>query len=192
MDARQRTERANAQPTACLTQDQALARLKQNQRARRRGNPETPIVKACLDLLILMGIEAWRENTVSMGINYQTKSGENRRRFIHAGRVGKSDILGILRGRFLAIEVKVPGEQPTPEQWEFLRRVEAEGGVAIVAHSASEMKRRIDEVIDALSPSASITARARQFVARMPRFVAIIDREAHQAVQRLFEEAMTQ
>lgn len=39
---------------------------------------------------------------------------------------------------FLAIEVKVPGEGPTPEQARFLDDVRAAGGIAGVVHSAAE------------------------------------------------------
>jgi len=52
---------------------------------------------------------------------------------------GTPDLIGFLDdGRFLAVEVKVPGEQPTPEQIEFLRQLNDAGGVGLVATSSEE------------------------------------------------------
>lgn len=52
---------------------------------------------------------------------------------------GGSDLVGIAPGgRFLAIEVKVPGAQPTEEQKRFINGVCLAGGIAGVAHSVEE------------------------------------------------------
>ena len=56
---------------------------------------------------------------------------------------GVADILGIYRGRPLAIEVKGPNGTPTKAQVEFLLRWKQEGGIAIIAHS-------VDDVIEEL------------------------------------------
>ena len=59
---------------------------------------------------------------------------------------GVSDIIGQLRdGRFFAIEVKRPGEKPTPEQSEFLSLVNDAGGIAGVCCNWMEAKRLINE-----------------------------------------------
>jgi hypothetical protein len=53
--------------------------------------------------------------------------------------VGSSDLIGITAtGRFLAIEVKRPGNKPTPEQRAFIAFVRSFGGVAGVCHSVEE------------------------------------------------------
>jgi hypothetical protein len=59
------------------------------------------------------------------------------------GKVGSADILGILRpsGRFLAIEVKKPGEKPSDEQIAFLLAIRDAGGVAIVAYSLDDVRK---------------------------------------------------
>lgn len=54
---------------------------------------------------------------------------------------GVSDILGLYKGRFLAIEVKVPKKYPTPEQKEFIAQVNARGGIAFVARSLADVER---------------------------------------------------
>lgn len=52
---------------------------------------------------------------------------------------GGSDLIGLAPGgRFLAIEVKVPGQRPTPEQQRFIDAVKAAGGVAGVARTVEE------------------------------------------------------
>jgi len=93
------------------------------------------IQKQILDYLRWMHILCWRNNT-------------GRRGGVSYGRIGSSDILGILKpsGRFLAIEVKKPGEKPTQEQIAFLWGIGDAGGVAIVAYS-------VDDVRKALYPS---------------------------------------
>jgi len=61
-------------------------------------------------------------------------------RFIRFGKVGSSDIIGVLPdGRFLAVETKTPKGKPTPEQTAFLEKVRGLGGVAILARSFQEL-----------------------------------------------------
>lgn len=57
--------------------------------------------------------------------------------------VGSSDLIGINMqpdgvGRFVAIEVKVPGKNATKEQQSFLDMVRSLGGQAGVAHNVEE------------------------------------------------------
>ena len=52
---------------------------------------------------------------------------------------GISDIIGIYKGRFLAIEVKRDNQIPTPLQQAFLDEVKANGGIAILARSAKDV-----------------------------------------------------
>lgn len=51
---------------------------------------------------------------------------------------GVADVLGIWKGKFLAIEVKTKRNYPTPEQKTFLARVNAEGGIGFVARSIED------------------------------------------------------
>jgi len=52
---------------------------------------------------------------------------------------GVSDILGCYQGKLLAIEVKRPGKNPTPDQQRFLDRVKIEGGISFVARSITDV-----------------------------------------------------
>jgi hypothetical protein len=71
-------------------------------------------------------------------------------RFVKAGFKGLSDIIGQMRdGRFLAVEVKRPGGQPTQAQIEFLGLVDRSGGVAFVARSVDDVMRALTPSVDA-------------------------------------------
>ena len=52
---------------------------------------------------------------------------------------GVADIIGILDGRFLAIEVKRPGAKLTEDQAIFLQKVRNNGGIGIVARDVSDV-----------------------------------------------------
>jgi Holliday junction resolvase len=56
---------------------------------------------------------------------------------------GIADILGCYKGRFLAIEVKRKGQNPTELQQAFIDQIQRAGGLAFVARSS-------DDVIDGL------------------------------------------
>jgi hypothetical protein len=58
---------------------------------------------------------------------------------------GVSDIIGCLpkTGRFLAIEVKRPGNKPTAEQQQFINMINAAGGLAFVARSVEEVEEQL-------------------------------------------------
>ena len=107
--------------------------------ARQRVNLEQPIVKAILEWLALVKIPAWRQNTGAIRAEYKGKE-----RFIRYGIVGGSDILGIVPhwgpspGRWIAIEVKRPGREPTPTKRAFLEMIRTNGGIAMSVHSLQE------------------------------------------------------
>lgn len=53
---------------------------------------------------------------------------------------GLADCIGqTTDGRFFAVEVKRPGEKPTPEQQSFLDRVNANNGIGFVAYSVEDV-----------------------------------------------------
>ncbi len=96
-------------------------------------------MRACLDVLAAMGIKAWRQNS---GFLKNDKG-----QLIRMGPAGAADITGVLpTGLRLEVECKQPGQQPTPEQWRWLREIEVNGGVALVVHSAVELKARLEQI----------------------------------------------
>ena len=55
-------------------------------------------------------------------------------------QAGVPDILSCIKGRFVAIEVKIPGETPKPHQVAFLEAVIKCGGVSMWTDNLNEVK----------------------------------------------------
>lgn len=51
---------------------------------------------------------------------------------------GRSDLTLCVRGRFVAVEVKMPGELPTPSQRRYLDKVVSAGGIGIVSSNPDQ------------------------------------------------------
>lgn len=101
---------------------------------------ETQLVSACLDMLAIHGIFAWRNNTT--GVYDPTRS--RFRRF--TGMKGVSDILGVMNGgRLLAVECKHGWGTLTKEQRAFLSAVADRGGLAMVVRSVDELIEGLKE-----------------------------------------------
>lgn len=68
----------------------------------------------------------------------------------HGGSVymprGIPDIIGCFKGRFVALEVKRPDEQPTKIQEKTLELLQAAGAVTGVVHNVDEVKEIIGKV----------------------------------------------
>ena len=66
-------------------------------------------------------------------------------RFIRFGRPGTSDTIGMIppNARWLAIEVKVWPDKPTPAQKAFLQEVRDWGGIGIVAYRVSDVRAEL-------------------------------------------------
>lgn len=67
---------------------------------------------------------------------------------------GVPDILGMIEGRFVGIEVKKPKPNktyPSKEQKDFITRVEEIGGIAFIARSVSDVEEILEEVCGATS-----------------------------------------
>jgi len=103
---------------------------------------EADILRQCLQYLQLRGVLCWRQNQGAISGTHNGK-----RRFLRfTSMEGVSDILGILppTGRFLAVEVKRPGKNPTPQQAAFLGIVRQCGGLAVCVHSLDELQEVLD------------------------------------------------
>lgn len=98
---------------------------------------ESDIQKQILAYLELRGILHWRSNTGAAV--FPGKGGKQR--FIRFGYPGISDIIAVIPGigKIVAIEVKRPGEHPTPQQAAFLTQVEEQGGIALVADDVKDV-----------------------------------------------------
>ena len=100
---------------------------------------EADIQRAILEYLNLHPRVAWavRMNTGAMKIDG---------RFVKFGFTGCSDVLGQMTdGRFLAVEVKRPGNKPTEDQHSFLRNVQHYGGVGFWCDSVKSCEEKLNE-----------------------------------------------
>lgn len=70
---------------------------------------------------------------------------------VHGGKfqdAGQPDIIGCVRGRMIAIEMKMPGEKPTGTQMGTLRRWENAGALAGWATSLAEVDALLSHLDD--------------------------------------------
>ena len=85
--------------------------------------------------LRIIGVYCWKNDSV--GIFDPTR--KVYRKSNNPNRIkGVSDILGIIQGRMLAIEVKSASGSTTDEQRRFIAKVNQEGGIAFVARSVEQ------------------------------------------------------
>jgi len=103
---------------------------------------ERDIQKQILEWLNLWGAFAVRTNSGAFVGEHKGK-----KRFVRfTNRKGCSDILAVLLdGRFMACEVKRPGEKPTDDQRQFLRDVEHRGGLGLWVTSLDQLRSDLRE-----------------------------------------------
>lgn len=84
------------------------------------------------------GIVLWRNN---LGFDNKTKC------YYGIGNPGGADLIGMYRGRFVALEIKTPGaytkKEHLAEQTNFIRVIKEGGGLAGFAHSPEEAEEII-------------------------------------------------
>jgi hypothetical protein len=85
---------------------------------------ESKLQTDIMNMLLNHELVSWAYVTSAGG--FRVKGG-----YITVGFKGLSDIIGQLKdGRLFAIEVKLPGKTPTPEQLGFIETVNSANGVA--------------------------------------------------------------
>lgn len=105
---------------------------------------ETFIVGAIVQYLDhVPGAFVWRQNVGGMTKKYVNKAGKEKVHHIKFGYEGIADIIGLYKGRFLAIECKMLGKKQTLSQLTFQADIENHGGLYILANS-------VDDVIEGL------------------------------------------
>ena len=62
------------------------------------------------------------------------------------GNPGGSDLIGLYRGRFIAVEIKRPGKKPTAEQLLFASLVRRKGGEYVVLTSVEDAAQWLAEL----------------------------------------------
>lgn len=103
---------------------------------------ERDIQKQIAEYLTLLGGMVIRTN--SGGMRLKNRNGSDRYvRFNN--QQGCADLIVCLRGRFVAVEVKRPGNRPTANQELFAERVHRAQGVAVVASSVEELAEQLQQ-----------------------------------------------
>lgn len=102
---------------------------------------EKDIQKQILEYLTYKRIFHFRNNTG--GAVYNTKGKQS---FVRFGTPGSPDIICVIRGRFVGIEVKGPAGIQSPTQKQFQVNLEEVGGVYILAHSLDDVETKLYEL----------------------------------------------
>jgi hypothetical protein len=98
-------------------------------------------------------------NGIPYVVAYRVHAGTLRvgRHYVHQNKPGAVDIMCTVRGVPLAIECKLPGEKPTPEQLREHARLKLAGATVVVAHSVADC---IEAVRWALRQNGGASCRA--------------------------------
>jgi hypothetical protein len=93
---------------------------------------EADIMRLCMIEATRLGARMFRNNVGTAN----TDKG-----FIRFGLcIGSSDLIGIYKGKFVAIEVKRPCKKPTPEQENFINMVRRMGGIAGICTCVEDVR----------------------------------------------------
>lgn len=93
-----------------------------------------------IDFIYRAGGYAWRASSVGV---FDTKQ----QRFRTAAKKGVADVLACLRGRLIAVEVKIGKDRLSDEQDGFLRNIRATGGLAFVATDFEQFKEEWSKIV---------------------------------------------
>jgi len=97
------------------------------------ADKENAVQKSILDYLALKQVFHWRQNN---GATYDAKLGFYRS---HTGIKGVPDIICVIDGKFVGIECKTKSGRQSADQVLFQKRLEAAGGVYILARSVDDV-----------------------------------------------------
>jgi hypothetical protein len=100
---------------------------------------ESEVQRSILDYLKVKRVFHYRNNS---GAFVFPETSTHARRFIKAGVAGSPDIVCVIKGQYVGIEVKAPKGKQNPNQIQFQQDLERAGGRYILAYS-------LDDVIEA-------------------------------------------
>ena len=103
---------------------------------------EAEVLRQCLDLLTLLRVKHYRNNTGAVAV---AATATSRRRYVRFGVPGMPDVVAVgprggrHAGKFIGIEVKAPGGRLRPEQAAVIDNLRADEALAFVVRSAAEL-----------------------------------------------------
>jgi len=116
---------------------------------------EKQLQRQIAEVLNYSGALCWITNAGMIKTSYRIKTGRLRGQvksfMIRIGPAGMSDIIGMYKGRFLAIEVKLPERRKnvTDIQNNFIENVREHDGIAGVVTSADEAIKIVKDQTEA-------------------------------------------
>lgn len=106
------------------------------------ASEENAVQSACLSYLKIKGVFCWRNNNTPI-FDSRTKRYRSM-----AGIRGVADILGIYKGRFLAVECKSKNGRLSKHQKAFREEITDKGGIYIVARSVQDLYEGLEAESD--------------------------------------------
>lgn len=102
---------------------------------------ESEVQRAILDYLGYGHVFHYRNNSGAMMSTYKGKE-----RFMRFGALGSPDIIAVVGGRYIGIEVKGTGGRQNENQKEFQRQLEKAGGMYILASSVEDVDKGLNDL----------------------------------------------
>lgn len=100
---------------------------------------EADVQRACLQLLAVRGVWAWRTNAGAVKVGS---------RLVQLAPAGTPDILGVLPGgRLLAVEVKAAGGRLRPSQKAWADEARRAGAAVLLVRSAGELDDQLHDLL---------------------------------------------
>lgn len=99
-----------------------------------KNTEEALLQKQIIDYLNYKNIFFYRNNTGAIKSEYNGKI-----RFFRFGAVGSTDLIAVIAGQYIGIECKGKNGVQSKNQKEFQERLEAAGGIYILAHSLDDI-----------------------------------------------------
>lgn len=106
---------------------------------------ETPIQRSILDGLLWMGLLAWRNQRIPTPIRRGRQIVGLRKADPHT--VGMPDILCVIKGHLIGLEVKTDKGKQEPDQIEWQAKLERAGGTYAVVRSWEDTEKIIKPFI---------------------------------------------
>lgn len=72
---------------------------------------------------------------------------KGQRYYVRFGALGSPDIVCVISGQFVGIEVKAPKGKQSDNQKEFQRQLEEAGGKYILAYSIDDVERELNKAV---------------------------------------------
>lgn len=117
-----------------------------NETQRAHLHPPTPKRKgATPEAKVSAAVDRYLKSIGALNLRTSAGVAQFGERKVMMGAAGTSDRTCCIKGCFVAIEIKSATGKPTERQEQYLARVRAAGGVAIVARSAEDVKAALTE-----------------------------------------------